>query len=178
MEKRTNPLLWFVQNWEEILCSLAIAAMLVVCCAYVLARYIFRYSIIWGQEFCTICLIYVTFVGSAAAYKRNLHYGMDFLTDHLPRRMQYVLKLVINAVLIVLFVYMSYVSAKYTLASRKTMQVSRIPYSYLDFAAVLGFASMSVYSVIFFIQGIFKPEKYKSKFMKPEEGPGDLEDAT
>lgn len=174
MKKKANPLLWFALNWEEVLCSCAIGAMLAVCCAYVLARYIFRYSIVWGQEFCTICLVYVTFVGSAAAYKRNLHYGMDFLTDRLPKKIQYLVKLLINAVLIVLFIYMTYVSVKYTAASRKTMQISRIPYSFLDFSAVLGFASMSVYSVIFLIQGIFRPDKFKKKFLN---GPGNAEEA-
>lgn len=169
MKKKINPLLWFVKNWEECISGIAMAAMLVVCCAYVLARYICRYSIVWGQEFCTICLIYVTFVGSAAAYKRNLHYGMDFITDHLPKNVQFIIKIFLNFVLMFLFAYLTYVSIKYTLNSRKTMQVSRIPYTYLDFAAVLGFASMTFYSVRFFIMGIVKPEEYKNRFLKREE---------
>ena len=166
MKHKKNPLLWVIQYWEEIVCAVAIAAMLTVCCAYVLARYLFKYSIIWGQEFCTICLVYVTFVGSAAAYKRNRHFGMDFLTERLPFKLQYGLKMLLNAVLIVLFFYMTYVSTKYTLDSRKTMEISRIPYTYIDLAAVLGFASMSIYSVIYLFQGIFRPEKFKARLLK------------
>lgn len=166
MKKTKNPFLWGITHWEEVITCAAVASMLVVCCAYVLARYIFSYSIVWGQEFCTICLVYVTFIGSAAAYKRNLHYGMDFLTDHLPDQLRYMIKLLLNFILVFLFAYLTYASFVYTMNSKKTMQISRIPYSYLDLSAVLGFASMTFYSVLFFIQGIFKPEKFKEKFLK------------
>ena len=166
--KIKKPLIWVIRNWEEIVCAVAMAAMLVVCCAYVLARYIFTYSIIWGQEFCTICLVYVTFVGSAAAYKRNQHYGMDFIVSHLPENVHFVIKMIINFILIGLFAVLTVFSWQYTAAARKTLPISMIHYKYIDFAAVLGFASMTIYSVIFFIEGIRKPADYKKRYLSSE----------
>ena len=166
--KIKKPLIWVIRNWEEIICAVAIAAMLVVCCAYVLARYIFTYSIIWGQEFCTISLVYVTFVWSAAAYKRNQHYGMDFIVSHLPENVHFVIKMIINFILIGLFAVLTVFSWQYTAAARKTLPISMIHYKYIDFAAVLGFASMTIYSVIFFIEGIRKPADYKKRYLSSE----------
>ncbi len=153
------------------------AAMLVVCCAYILARYLFTYSLVWGQEFCTICLVYVTFVGSAAAYKRNQHYGMDFIVSHLPENLHFIIKMIINFILIGTFAALTVFSWQYTAAAKKTMPISMIPYKYIDFAAVLGFASMTIYSVLFFISGIRRPEEYKKKFLSSEalDAAGDAE---
>ena len=50
------------------------------------------------------------------------------------------------------------------------MPVSLIPYKYIDFAAVLGFGSMTIYSAIFFVSGIRTPEGYKKRFLTSEGG--------
>lgn len=165
MEKKKNPLVWFVQNWEEVVTAISVSVMLVVCIVTVLARKVLNYGIPWGTEVCNFCLVYTTFVGGAAAYKRNQHFGMDFLTDRMGPKLRYAVKLGLYAVQIVLFGVLFWLSLKYTLASRKTMSISRIPYKWLDLAAVLGFASMTVYSVIFFLTGIFDREGFKKRFV-------------
>ena len=165
MKKRKNPLLWLVCNWEEVVTAISVAVMLVVCIVTVLARKVLNYGIPWGTEVCNFCLVYTTFVGGAAAYKRNQHFGMDFLTDHMGPKLRYAVKLGMYALQIGLFGMLCWLSLKYTLASRKTMSISRIPYKWLDLAAVLGFASMTVYSVIFFVTGIFDRETFKKRFV-------------
>ena len=165
MKKRKNPLLWLVCNWEELVTAVAVAVMLVVCIVTVLARKVLNYGIPWGTEVCNFCLVYTTFIGGAAAYKRNQHFGMDFLTDHMGPKLRYAVKLGMYALQIGLFGALCWLSLKYTLASRKTMSISRIPYKWLDLAAVLGFASMTVYSVIFFVTGIFDRETFQKRFV-------------
>lgn len=165
MKKRDNPLLWLVRNWEEAVTTVAVSVMLVVCIVAVLARKIFNYGIPWSTEVCNICLVYTTFIGGAAAYKRNQHFGMDFLTDRMGPRLRYAVKLALYGLQILLFGVLFWLSLKYTLASRKTMSISRIPYKWLDLAAVLGFASMTVYSAIFFVTGFVRPEVFRKRFV-------------
>ena len=45
MKKRKNPLLWLVRNWEELVATIAVAVMLVVCIVTVLARKVLNYGI-------------------------------------------------------------------------------------------------------------------------------------
>ena len=165
MKKRKNPLLWLVCNWEEAVTAVSVAVMLVVCIVAVLARKILNYGIPWSTEVCNFCLVYTTFIGAAAAYKRNQHFGMDFLTDRMGPKLRYAVKLGMFALQIGLFGVLCWLSLKYTLASRKTMSISRIPYKWLDLAAVLGFASMTVYSVIFFVTGLVDRKTFTKRFV-------------
>ena len=45
MKRRKNPLLWLVCNWEELVATIAVAVMLVVCIVTVLARKVLNYGI-------------------------------------------------------------------------------------------------------------------------------------
>lgn len=154
-----------LRNWEEVVTIAAISIMLTVCCVSVISRRVFNYGIPWSTEVCNICLVYTTFIGGAAAYKRNLHFGMDFLTDHLNHKMRYIVKMFLYAVQIILFGYLFWLSLQYTLVSHKVMDITQIPYKWLDLAAVLGFASMSVYSVLFFLMSIVHREEFSKRFV-------------
>lgn len=168
MKTTKNPLLWLLKNWEEVVTIIAVSLMFSVCCAAVIARYAFDYGIAWSTEICDVCLIYTTFVGGAAAYKRNQHFGMDFLTDRLKPKSRYAIKLFLYAVQILLFGYLLYLSVQYTASSRKVMDVSRIPYRDVDFAAVLGFGSMCIYSVIYFIMGLRDHDTFYKRFVRSQ----------
>lgn len=165
MKRKKNPVIWFIKHWEEVITVIAVSTMLTVCVGAVLARKVFNYGIAWSTEVCNFCLVYTTFIGGAAAYKRNQHFGMDFLTDHMSPNVRYAVKLLLYGVQILLFGLLWWLSLQYTLASRKTMSISLIPYKWLDLSAVLGFASMTIYSVIFFITGFVKPEIFNKRFV-------------
>lgn len=168
MKKLRNAFFWLVRNWEEVIVTFAVTIMLVICSYNVFSRYCLNMAISWSQEICIICLVYITFVGSAAAYKRNMHYGMDFLVDSLQYKAAYVLRVVLTFVLVVLFAYLTYISTNYTIIAKKLMDVTRLPYKIIDSAVVLGFGSMTIYSVIYLVQGIFYPEKFKNRYFKCE----------
>ena len=94
---------------------------------------------------------------------------MDFLVEHLPVKAQYALKIVIQILLTIVFAYLTYLSVVYTVNARKLMNMSRIPYKCIDLSAVLGFGSMTIYSVAFLIEGFFKPKAFKKRFIKSGE---------
>ena len=106
LQPAKNPWIKALQNWEEIVTIAAVSIMLVVCCFSVIARRVFNYGIPWSTEVCNICLVYTTFIGGAAAYKRNLHFGMDFLTDHLNQKMRYFVKMFLYGVQILLLCFL------------------------------------------------------------------------
>lgn len=168
MKKIAKGLLWFVKNWEEVIASVGVAVMLVICTYNVIMRYAFNSAIGWSQEVCIIGLVYVSFVGSAAAYKRNSHFGMDFLISHLPQKAQHAVRILLDIMMLVLFSYLTYLSVNYTLAARKLMDISRISFKYLYISAILGFGSMAVYTAIYLAQAIFAPDQYKARYFPAE----------
>lgn len=51
----------------------------------VFSRYVLNHSLFWSEEVGRICLVWISFLGASAAYKRRAHIGMDFLVVRLPQ---------------------------------------------------------------------------------------------
>lgn len=173
MEHKKN-LKWFVLNIEEIISTAALTAMLVICSCNVVARYCLKDALSWADEVCVLMLAWTTFVGSAAAYKRNMHFGMDFIVDRLPGGGKKILRLCINGILLAACGYLACLSIEFTMKAVKIMPFSRLSYKWIDSSAIVGFASMTIYSLIYLIQGFTSPEKYQARYEVPglgEESP-------
>jgi TRAP-type C4-dicarboxylate transport system permease small subunit len=52
--------------------------------AQVLFRYVLNHSIFWAEEVGRILLVWITFLGASAAFKRKAHMGVDFFVQRLP----------------------------------------------------------------------------------------------
>ena len=152
MEKVKKSLKWLVLNIEEIVAISALAVMLCAVFYNVVMRYLFRNPSAWADELSMICLAYVTFVGGAAAYKRNLHFGIDILLDMMPLKIRMAVRQAVNLVFIVLFAYTTYLGYNLYAGAVKVFNYSGWSYKIMDAALPLGFLSMTIYSVYFFIQ--------------------------
>ena len=108
MNKVLKGLKWFVLHVEEVIACIALSIMLCVIFFNVIMRYVFRNPLNWSDELSMICLAYVTFVGGAAAYKKNLHFGIDILLDKLPEKAKFAIRVITNFVFIILFGYTCY----------------------------------------------------------------------
>jgi len=63
----------------------------------VFSRYVLNHSLFWSEEVGRILLVWISFLGATAAYKRRAHIGIDFLASRLALRAQ---RLVKTAVLV------------------------------------------------------------------------------
>lgn len=164
MKKIGKALLWLISNIEELISASAIVVMLSAIFINVMLRYIFRNPTAWADELALICMAYVTFIGGAAAYKRNLHFGIDILVDRLPDKGKHIMRSVMTFAFIFLFGFMTYLGYDLTANAKKVMNYSGWSYKYMDAALPLGFASMTIYSIKYFLQSIFKPEEFDKRY--------------
>ena len=111
-------------------------------------------------------MTWAVFLGAAEAYKRNLHFGMDFLTNHLPKKYRMIQRQFLLLVLAVLFAILTYHSTEFAFNTTKRTAAIQIPYFWIDLPAALCFFSMTCYSVIYLYQSIFKKDAF---FMRYEE---------
>lgn len=63
----------------------------------VLGRYVFNYSIGWASETATFAQIWMVLLAAGLAMRKNLHVGVDILTNSLPKKGVRFLSLVILA---------------------------------------------------------------------------------
>ncbi|QTQ16432.1 TRAP transporter small permease [Treponema parvum] len=155
---------WIIRNIEEMICAFAAFTMILICTANVFGRYVFNHAISWADEVNICLLAWVTFVGAAAGYKRHRHYGMDFILTRLPRKAKKTLRIILNSIIAATCMFLTYHSFVFAANARKVMPYTRLPYKYIDASALVGFASMAVYSVIFLIETFAFPKKYNERY--------------
>jgi len=79
-------------DWGNRVTEIALAVigsgMAIVIAVQVFSRYVLNYSLFWSEEVGRICLVWITFLGGSAAYKRHGHIGVDFFVKRLPIGLQ------------------------------------------------------------------------------------------
>lgn len=161
--------LYVVTHIEEIICSSAIAAMLAICSCNVFSRYVLRNAISWADEVEICLLAWTTFVGSAAAYKRNLHYGMDFVINHVPRNIKRAMRFIITLLICATSAFLAFESCVFTLNAQKVMPYTRLSYKWIDTSAVVGFTSITIYSLVYLVWWFIHPGWFDARYMDAEQ---------
>lgn len=146
----TAFLMWFVRHVEELICSVAFAAIVVAVSANVILRFFTGASLVAAEEIAYLGFAYSVFFAVTILYRKGAMIVVDVLVDHLPQRLQYGVNLFNCVVLVVATGYFTYLS--YTLAAggwiRRTAFLD-IPYFYVNLAPTLSFGLMTVYSLYF-----------------------------
>lgn len=71
---------------EEFFAAMAMALICCITFANVLVRYFTDVSFAFTEEFSIFLMVVLTLFGAAAAFARNTHIRMTFITDRLPRQ--------------------------------------------------------------------------------------------
>lgn len=115
----------------------------------VAARWIGAGSLPWSDEAARYTMIWLTFLGSGLALREGAHVAISNAQEALPGRVQYGLRLVIVATLLVFFAFMVWVGIDYM--SRMSIQTSaalRVPMRWVYAAMPVGFALMIIHLVL------------------------------
>ena len=93
---------------EEFCAALAMALICCITFANVLVRYFTDVSFAFTEEFSIFLMVVLTFFGAAAAFVRDQHIRMTFLTDRLPPAIARKVEYVSTALCIVMFAVMAW----------------------------------------------------------------------
>lgn len=74
-----------IDNLEEIICVIALAAMTLLTFANVVTRYVFNFSMNFAEEISTYLFVLLSLFGASIAAKRGAHLGFTLLADHVPK---------------------------------------------------------------------------------------------
>lgn len=132
---------------------------ILICTGLVLVNVFLRYfmhtGLYWSEEVCTSCFVWAVYIGAAACYKRGMHLGVDVLVNKLPGGAKKVVKLIVDALLVVLNAYITYVAYIYvSLSYKKPTAVLNVSTAYISSSLVISFACMTIFSVMFLIRDL------------------------
>jgi len=74
-----------IDNLEEIICVIALAAMTILTFTNVVTRYVFNFSMNFAEEISTYLFVLLSLFGASIAAKRGAHLGFTLLADHVPK---------------------------------------------------------------------------------------------
>lgn len=109
------------------------------------ARYILNRPLPWTEELGRHLMVWMVFLGSAIAYRRNYHLGIDFVRDKLPPAGQHIFK-VVSLLILGLFFFLM-VQHGWQLSQRTMVQRS----SALGYPIGYIYASLPISGALLFI---------------------------
>jgi len=96
--------------------------MAILVAVQVFFRYVLNQSLFWSEELARYMLVWLTFLGTSAAYYRKANPGVDFLYARVPPALRKTADVIIHCVSIGLFVVMIVFGIKFAWFVR--MQIS------------------------------------------------------
>lgn len=134
-------------NAAEIISCLGLVTTICVVCLNVLLRYCFSRSLSWAEEISVLGFSCVIFIGSAAAYRRHMHVGIDFVVNLLPASLNAVIGHAVAAFLLCFNSYIAWLAWTYSVESwEKPTSILFIPYFFVNIPICIGFALMAGYA--------------------------------
>src|SRR5262245_27726970 len=129
------------------LAALLLLSAIAINFANVLARYLFLASIYWADEAMVFLVIWSIFLAAVAVTYDGSHLTMDLFSTRLPRRWQRVLDVVIAAVCLATFVFMTWqaLTVVRTLLRNDQRSIALdMPIAIAHAALLVGFAAMAL----------------------------------
>jgi C4-dicarboxylate transporter DctQ subunit len=117
---------------------ISMIAALALCFTQVVLRYVFHSSIQWSVEIARWFVVWMTFAGSAYAFKVGAHVSVEAVVNILPAKPRRIVEKIASMLTVFFFIAMTYYGSLFLLDSIRKGQVapaSRLPMA-LAYAAI------------------------------------------
>jgi len=130
----------------------------------------FDAALFWVEEFCQYLLIYLCFLGSAAAWGRRDHIAVEFMPEILTGRSRSLLIALVDVLMLVFVLWGLFVSVEFSVYSmRKTSLAMPMPVGVGYLGAPIGFALMALQTLIFMYRSIIGLSRVPPEIASGEE---------
>lgn len=148
---------WLWDNLPIIIAGAALVFAISLTTFNALGRYLFSRTLAWADELVAISFAYTVFFGCAAAYKRGMHYGLEFVSNAFKGRWKKVWELLLSVISLIFVSCLAYLSWVLTTnVGTKIFTASRISYRWFDLGMAIGFSLMVIYGIEGVISSIRK----------------------
>lgn len=133
--------------------ALSVSVLLAIINA--ISRYTLSHVIPGADAVITMCFAYTVYVGSAAAFKRGQHYGVDVFVSRLSVKNKMIVQFTLNILIFIIMCLGFYLSLQLTMnAGYKRFEGLSLPYTVYDMSAVIGFGYSILYAIEFVIADV------------------------
>ena len=145
-----KTLQWFNDNFEMVICCMALIIVSVSVMIQVFCRYVLNNALSWPEELSCYAMIWYSMVGIGYATQKGQHLKMDAFINLLPEKARAFFNLLADIALFGFFVYIVRYGVECVLLSMREGQLSpamRLPMWIVQFSLLLG-AALSIIHLI------------------------------
>lgn len=106
---RLNDVLYRACIWVA---GLSILAMSLIIPWGIFARYVLGTGSSWPEPVAILLMVVFTFIGAAASYRAGAHMAVNMATDRLPQPLRHLVSLLVQLLMIVVCLFMTWYGAK------------------------------------------------------------------
>jgi len=122
-----------------------LATVLII--AQVIFRYVFSMGYIWIPELARYSIIVASLVGAGLVIKEDSHPNVDVLTEFYPEKVREVIDVIFDLIILAFLIFLIIESWDFALNATGDTPALRIPWKYPYFSLVIGFVSMTVFTI-------------------------------
>lgn len=122
-------------------------------------RYFFNHPLQWNDEVVTGLFVWTVFIGSAYAYRKHAHLGVDIVTNALKPKARVVVQDIISVLELAVLIMLTVISIQYVhnliyvrgVYKPYVSDILRFPRWWIGIAVPIGFALSVIYSIWFLL---------------------------
>lgn len=136
-----------LNNLEEYVCALLLAAFVILLFAQILLRQIFQYSIPWGDEVATYMFVWFAYLGAVVAAKMSAHNRVSFHFQWFPPTVKKISETLADLIWVAFNIFFVYLSHDFVFNKMNLFwksQTTGIPMKYFYFILPLAFTLMTL----------------------------------
>ena len=150
-------------NLDAIITGVTLSICVVLVNANVIMRYFLNSPIHWAEEVVTSLFVWTVFIGSAYAYRKHSHLGVDIVINMLPEKEKGIVKAIMSVVELLVLIMLTIISSQYVyhlIFSRSgklkiaMTDLLRVPKWWTGIAVPIGFGLSVIYSVYFMFKNV------------------------
>ena len=131
--KKNSTAKWIVIHIPELIASVALVFAITLTVINVFTRYCLHFTIKGSDEYVCIAFAWMVFPGTAAAYRRHMHYGVDLLVNAFPHKVRCIVDVVVQLIITVIMAICTYLTwILIQNVGSKIMTATRISYRVLS----------------------------------------------
>lgn len=171
MKKKITPKK-ILTNLDCIITCTTLFLCVVLVNVNVLMRYIFNNPIQWCEEVVTGLFVWTVFIGSAYAYRKHAHLGVDIVVNLFKGKVRDTIQFIVSIIELAVLVMLTVISSQYVYhliignngkVKILLTELLRWPKWLTGIAVPIGFGLSTIYAIYFFLKDRLHIIKEKEK---------------
>ncbi len=150
---------YIMKNLDAVVTGVTLLACVILVNVNVLMRYIFKAPLQWSEEIVTSLFVWTVFIGSAYAYRKHAHLGVDIIVNLVHGRAKEILVFIVSVVELMILIMLTVICSEYAYNllfvrgawKPAVTDILRIPKFFTGIAVPLGFGLSTIYSIYFML---------------------------